>query len=336
MRRETWPALPAARDRFVLSKRGGKPLHDPQAYQRILVEDELTDVRTVGRSATVFLTGRECPWRCVMCDLWRFTTSADTPAGAIAKQVCDAREAIRRTFGSVGQIKLYNASNFFDPKAVPEDDYEAIAGALDGIDRVVVECHPALVGRRVTRFLDVLQRRRSDRGTTTLEVAMGLETAHPEALERLNKRMTVEGFASAAQRLLEAGAAVRVFLLISPPFVAPGDQEAWLVHSVEAAFSCGASVVSLVPTRTGNGALEAIGMLGDFTEPDLGVIERSMRDALRFAGAGRRVFADLWDLERFARCGRCLEARRDRLQAMNLCQRMLPPISCERCGGAAA
>ena len=26
------------------------------------------------RMATVLLTGRECPWRCAMCDLWTYTT----------------------------------------------------------------------------------------------------------------------------------------------------------------------------------------------------------------------------------------------------------------------
>jgi uncharacterized Fe-S cluster-containing MiaB family protein len=52
-----------------------------------------------------------------------------------------------------------------------------------------------------------------------LEVAMGLETVHPDALERLHKRMTVDQFADAASRLVRSGVTVRVFLLIAPPFV---------------------------------------------------------------------------------------------------------------------
>ena len=46
-------------------------------------------------------------------------------------------------------VKLYNASNFFDPRAVPESDYDAIAEQLSGLDRVIVESHPSLVGPRV-------------------------------------------------------------------------------------------------------------------------------------------------------------------------------------------
>ncbi len=38
-------------------------------------------------TATVFLTNRECPWRCLMCDLWRNTTIETVPAGAISGQI---------------------------------------------------------------------------------------------------------------------------------------------------------------------------------------------------------------------------------------------------------
>ena len=74
-----------------------------------------------------------------------------------------------------------------------------------------------------------------------LEVAMGLETAHPDALERLNKRMTVEDFTLAAERLLTRGVSLRVFLLISPPFVPLDEQNDWLLRSIAVPFSCGAA-----------------------------------------------------------------------------------------------
>jgi hypothetical protein len=31
------------------------------------------------------------------------------------------------------QMKLYNASSFFDPRAVPEEDYAGVASALKGV-----------------------------------------------------------------------------------------------------------------------------------------------------------------------------------------------------------
>ena len=50
-------------------------------------------------ATTIFLAGRECPWRCVMCDLWRETTEADTPPGAIPHQI-EAAPATRSAIGA--------------------------------------------------------------------------------------------------------------------------------------------------------------------------------------------------------------------------------------------
>src|SRR6478752_2544895 len=90
-----YPDAPAARDRFIIDLRGPRPQHDPRRFQNLSIEDEPTERGDVARVGTVFLTGRECPWRCAMCDLWRFTTRADTPVGAIPAQVAAARAAVR-------------------------------------------------------------------------------------------------------------------------------------------------------------------------------------------------------------------------------------------------
>ena len=345
----SYPATSDARDRFVLEARGPRPHHDPWRYQDLIVEDERTADGATTRVGTVFLTGRECPWRCVMCDLWRGTTAGDTPRGAIAAQVAAARRELRRRAGlgasarsvdpvdpldDVTQMKLYNAGSFFDPRAVPAADYDEIAAHLAGLQRVIVESHPALIGPRVDRFLDALDRASLGRKRTDLEVAMGLETAHPAALERLHKRMTIDDFAAAAGALRRRGVALRVFVLVAPPFVPAGEQDAWLLRSIDAAFDCGAGVVSLVPTRSGNGAMEALTEADEFHQPHLEDIERSVESALAHGLCRRRIFVDVWGLDRFAECARCLDSRRARLHAMNLEQRVLPRVSCTHCGSA--
>jgi hypothetical protein len=226
-------------------------------------------------------------------------------------------------------MKLYNASNFFDPRAVPDDDYDAIAAALEGLDRVVVESHPALIGNRVDRFLHALDQQQSR--PARLEVAMGLETANPDALERLNKGLTLQQFSAAAKALRGRDVALRVFLLIAPPFIPASEQDRWLTESVDRAFSCGATVVSLIPTRAGNGAMEALADQGLYRAPDLADVERSVELALTRAERGR-VFVDLWDLQRFSRCSRCLEDRWLRLRTMNLEQRRDTHVTCVACG----
>ena len=180
---EPYPNASSARDRFVVERRGARVAHDPWRHQGVIVEEERAADGSIARVATVFLTGRECPWRCVMCDLWRYTIEEDTPVGAIPAQIAAAGHS------GASVMKLYNAGSFFDPRAVPEADYDDIAAQLVGLERVIVESHPALIGARVDRFLQALARLEVP---PRLEVAMGLETAHPDALERLHKRVTLE------------------------------------------------------------------------------------------------------------------------------------------------
>lgn len=325
-----YPDDTQARDRFILERRAAKPRHDPWRNQGVTIEDEVTADGIVARVATVFLTGRECPWRCLMCDLWQFTTDASTPVGALAAQAAEARRTIEARGGAT-HMKLYNAGSFFDPRAVPESDYDAIARSTAGFERVIVECHPSLVGARVARWMDAMARHAVG-GVPAFEVAMGLETAHPGALDRLNKRMTLDGFARAGDRLMGMGVALRVFLLVAPPFVPLLEHGAWLLRSIDFAWRCGAAVVSLIPTRTGNGALDAIAADGSFRSPTIHDLERSLESALSAPRpAGARVFADTWDLDRFATCPDCLAARRARVHAMNLQQAIEPRIVCAAC-----
>lgn len=336
MHQSVLPDGHAARDRFVTSLRPGRPIHDPWQSHAVVLEHERTETGSIAHVATVFLTGRECPWRCVMCDLWQYTTAADTPPGAIAAQTGAAGEWLAVAHPDVTRIKLYNAGSFFDSRAVPEQDYGAVAAAVARYDRVIVESHPALIGPRTRSFLTALLQHRdpSTMEGPVLEVAMGLETVHPLALDRINKRMSVDDFTRAASTLAGMGVALRVFLLVAPPFIAPADQDEWLMRSIDTALACGATAVSLIPTRHGNGAMDRLASDGAFTPPHLRNLERSFALALtRPRPAGARVFADIWDLERFASCLHCLPGRRDRLRTMNLEQRPQAAVVCTHCEG---
>ena len=104
---------------------------------------------------------------------------------------------------------------------------------------------------------------------------MGLETVHPSALDALNKRMTTDDFASAAGTLRRLGVSLRVFVLIGPPFVPGDEQDHWLLATVAFAEQCGASVISLIPTRGGNGTMEALAAQKLFLEPTAADVKRS-------------------------------------------------------------
>ncbi len=286
------------------------------------MEDERTEAGVVAAVATVFLTNRECPWRCLMCDLWKATTPDPLPPGVIPEQIRGALEALGAARPS--RVKLYNAGSFFDPLAVAPDDLPAAAAALSGYERVIVECHPTLVGGACRRWNELLD--------GDLEVAMGLETVHPGVLPMLNKRMTVEDFRRAADRLGADGIALRVFVLLGLPFVSPEESLLWARRSLEAAFDAGATAVSVIPTRTGNGALDELEARGEFVAPTLEMLEAVAAFGVEL-GRGR-VFADLWDVERLRRCPDCFPARVGRLHGINLAQALSPAIPCAACGAA--
>lgn len=295
-----------------------------------MVESERAADGRVVATLTAFLTNRECPWRCVYCDLWKHALPESVAPGDVPAQLRKVLSEPVVQGGHVEQIKLYNAGSFFDPRAIPDSDDAPVVDLVRGFRRVIVESHPALVGARCWRLRDRLAV--ASEGRAQLEVAMGLETVNPRVLPRLNKRVTVEGFARAADALRQAGVAMRAFVLVQPPFEEPGEAVDWAVRSVDLALDHGATAVSLIPVRGGNGALEALAAQGLFQSPRLETLELAMDGALAAAAGRGRVFADLWDLERFSACERCFGARRERLGRMNRTQEPEPRIQCPECG----
>ena len=313
-----YPAGGLERDRWIVDRRPERNPVDPHKPYAFLVEEERSHTGEVVPVATVFLTNRECPWRCVMCDLWKNTVLDSVPPGAIPEQI---KYALGR-LAPARQIKLYNSGSFFDVKAIPPADYGEIADIVRPFERVVVESHPALIGDRCFAFRDLVSGR--------LEVAMGLETVHPVALERSNKRLTTEQFAAAAESLRTEAIDLRVFVLVQPPFVRAEEALFWAERSLDFAFACSATAVTLIPTRAGNGAVDALAEMGEFEAPKLPVVEQALAYGLGMARG--RVFVDLWDIDRVPSCPGCRGARLERLRRMNLMQRTLPAVACRLCG----
>ena len=162
-------------DRRIRALRGPRPAIDPGRALGHLWEEERTPSGELAPALTLFLAGAECPFTCVYCDLWRHTLEVPTPPGALPEQVEAALGAAlaepEAAPVAATRLKLYNASNFFDSRAVPRADLAVLAELARPFERVVVECHPKLVGEGCLRFGEQLEGR--------LEVAMGLETIHP-------------------------------------------------------------------------------------------------------------------------------------------------------------
>jgi len=312
-----YPASAPERDQWILDHRPPRNRLDPRVPYDFCLEEECSPSGEIVSITTVFLTNRECPWRCLMCDLWRNTLEAEVPAGAIPWQI----EYALARLAQARHIKLYNSGSFFDHHAVPLEDYAAIASKVNAFERVIVESHPALIGDRCLRFRDSLNGQ--------LEVAMGLETAHPEILARLNKRMTLEQFSRAADWLRRNKIELRAFVLVQPPFMKEEESLEWAERSLAFAFDCGATAVSLIPTRAGNGAMDQLAVAGEFIAPRPKTLEAAAEYGLNLRRG--RVFTDLWDLKQVWPCSECHGPRVSRLRGMNLSQTIPPSIDCHAC-----
>ena len=319
-----YPETHAARSRWIIGQRGPKNPLDPHRPYAWLLEKERAADGSLVDGLTIFLTNKECPWRCLMCDLWQNTLDETVPAGAISEQIDFALGQTERECSDLAelqQIKLYNAGSFFDAQAIPEDEEAVISKRLAKFSRVIVESHPALIGDRCLRFRDRLNGQ--------LEIALGLETVHPEALVKLNKRVSLEQFRDAADFITRHEIALRTFVLLQPPFIPVDESVEWARRSIDFSQDCGATVTALIPTRTGNGAMDRLAAVGQFIEPTLVQLEDTMDYGV--GQARGRVFADLWDLERFSSCTACFPQRRDRLTKQNDTQQIPARITCPSC-----
>jgi hypothetical protein len=305
-------------DKWIIEQRPPRRILNPFRPYLYFTEDECSADDEPVSVNTIFLTNRECPWHCLMCDLWKNTLTETVPSGAIPAQI----EYALSRLAPARQVKLYNSGSFFDPRAIPAADYPAIAHLIERFERVIVESHPALIGDSCLQFRDLI--------TGRLEVAMGLETVHPDVLPRLNKRMTLDQYSSASRWLDENGIELRVFILVKPPFLDEREGLDWAKRSLDFAFECGATAASLIPTRGGNGAMEVLAAQGDFTPPSITALEACLEYGLRLKRG--RVFADLWDLDRFSTCNACFADRAARLREMNLRQVVSDPVDCRACG----
>jgi radical SAM enzyme (TIGR01210 family) len=299
-----------------------KPYVDPFVAHGWVVDEERRPDGTVERALTIFLAGAECPFTCAFCDLWRYTIDGPTPAGALPRQVDAALGSLAGP--RPDRLKLYNASNFFDRRAVPPEDLPALAALGASFRGVTVESPASTVGPETVAFARRLDGR--------LEVAMGLETIHPLAARRMNKRLDPARFDAAAEYLAANDIDLRVFVLLGAPHVPAEESADWAVRTVEHAVARGAGTVCVIPVRGGNGEMERLAALGQFTPPTLVELETALDRCIGLPNAV--VTVDLWDAERLPACEACRATRLARLQRMNVSGRAEPRVVCATCGAS--
>ena len=312
-------ALTPIAERAVVEARGPRAARDPDRPYAYFAEREHSADGRVEDVAAIFLTNKECPFRCLMCDLWKYATPERVPEGAVAGQVAWALAQLPDT----PHVKLYNGGSFFDRQAISESDAGRIGALLRGKRSVIVECHPNLVDERCLAFAEAIAPAR-------LEVAMGLETVDPDVLPLIKPNMNLDDFARAARFLIENEIAVRAFVLLGPPGQHGAARVRWAQRSLDYAFSLGAACCVVIPVRAGNGIVDALECRGVYEKPTLAELQAAATYGVNLRRG--RVFADLWDVGRFLDCPRCGATRVAALEQMNATQRPAPPVACSCVG----
>ncbi len=299
----------------IISLRSPKNKLNPYLPYHFLQEEEPGLNGGIETVNTIFITGRECVFKCLMCDLWKNTLDEPTPPGAIVKQIDYALERLPKA----DVVKLYNNGNFFDTKAIPFEEYAAIASRLTDYTRVIVENHPKLCNQSCIEFSKMLAGK--------LEIAIGLESIHPDVLPRLNKQITTNDFKQAVLYLNEHNIDVRAFVLLNPPYLTDAVENIlWTHKTVQFAFECGVSRCAIIPVRPGNGVMEFLWKNNFYTPPTLSMLEEAFEKGLSMQQG--QVFVDTWDIGFLSKCDLCFESRKKRLGNMNLSQKILPAIQC--------
>ena len=204
--------------------------YDPHEPTRVWIDEDNTP-GGVRQSLTIILNTGGCRWAraggCTMCGY----VAESVEGGSVAHEalmdqidVCLDHEREEADDPSP-LVKIYTSGSFLDEREVGAESRDAIAEAFADRERMVVESLPDFVARE--KLADF-----TDRGLA-VDVAVGLETATDRVRhDCVNKYFDFADFEDACEEAGTAGAGVKAYLLMKPPFLAESEAVADMKESV--------------------------------------------------------------------------------------------------------
>ncbi|MCY4731894.1 archaeosine biosynthesis radical SAM protein RaSEA [Natronomonas gomsonensis] len=196
--------------------------YDPTEPTRVWLDEDNTPDGVV-QSLTIILNTGGCRWAraggCTMCGY----VAESVEGGSVGHENlmtqiehCLDHEAENADDETADLIKIYTSGSFLDEREVPAETRRAIAETFGDRDRIVVESLPDFVDREKLRDF-------TEQGLET-DVAVGLETATDRVRhDAVNKYFDFSEFEAACEEARAAGAGVKAYLLMKPPFLAEPD-----------------------------------------------------------------------------------------------------------------
>lgn len=224
--------------------------YDPREPTRVWVDVDNTPTGVLD-SLTIILNTGGCRWAraggCTMCGYVAESVDGGTVEhDALVTQIDAALEHERDHYGNderADQVKLYTSGSFLDEREVPPRTRAAIASQFSDRERIVIESLPDFVeADKLNDFLDY---------DLQTDVAIGLETVN-DRIRRdcVNKYFDFADFEHACVTAAEAGAGVKAYLLLKPPFLSESAAVDDMIHSVRRCATVDAChTVSMNPTN---------------------------------------------------------------------------------------
>ncbi len=211
--------------------RGLKDKHyDPHEPTRVWLDEDNTP-GGVYDSLTIILNTGGCRWAraggCTMCGY----VAESVEGGSVAHEalmdqieICLDHEA-NNADEPAELIKIYTSGSFLDEREVGAETRQAIAETFSDRERIVVESLPDFVdSEKITDF--------TDQGLA-VDIAVGLETATDRVRhDCVNKYFDFADFEEACATAQDAGAGIKAYLLMKPPFLSEAEARDDMVESI--------------------------------------------------------------------------------------------------------
>ena len=211
--------------------RGLKDKHyDPHEPTRVWLDEDNTP-GGVYDSLTIILNTGGCRWAraggCTMCGY----VAESVEGGSVAHEalmdqieICLDHEA-NNADEPAELIKIYTSGSFLDEREVGAETRQAIAETFSDRERIVVESLPDFVdSEKITDF--------TDQGLA-VDIAVGLETATDRVRhDCVNKYFDFADFEDACATAQDAGAGIKAYLLMKPPFLSEAEARDDMVESI--------------------------------------------------------------------------------------------------------
>jgi len=236
-------------------------------------------------SFNIVMVTRGCRWYrasgCSMCGY-----SNDSSLGEEDIQLEEQLEKVKQRYTDEPLVKVFTSGSFFDEQELkPEERMEVLTTIKEMLSgkkaTLVVESRPQFITE------DILADTQGLLGDVRLTVAIGLESSNDRILkESINKGFTFEDYKEAAKKIVTAGATVKTYLMLKPPFLSEQDALQDCIDSIRDVSALGyPQTISINPMNIqGFTLVEHLFRRGEYRSPWLWTVVEVLRRGKEMMG----------------------------------------------------